>query len=61
MDCERIGSSFESLLDDEGIRDEVEKIAHDRVSAWLDAAADADRSSAATRSAENDRSSEGNV
>jgi antitoxin HicB len=31
---EPIGSSFESFLDDEGIRDEVESVAQKRVFAW---------------------------
>ena len=34
MNSERIGSSFESLLEDEGIRDEVDAVAQKRVSAW---------------------------
>ncbi|HEU0302676.1 MAG TPA: helix-turn-helix transcriptional regulator [Longimicrobium sp.] len=34
MSSERIGSSFASLLEDEGIRDEVDAIAQKRVFAW---------------------------
>jgi antitoxin HicB len=34
MKHERIGSSFESFLEDEGIRDEVEGVAQKRVFAW---------------------------
>ena len=34
MEHEPIGSSFESFLEDEGIRDEVEGVAQKRVFAW---------------------------
>jgi hypothetical protein len=34
MKHEPIGSSFESFLEDEGIRDEVESVAQKRVFAW---------------------------
>jgi antitoxin HicB len=34
MSDERIGSSFESFLEDEGIRGEVEGVAQKRVFAW---------------------------
>jgi antitoxin HicB len=34
MSSERIGSSFESFLEEEGIRDEVEAVAQKRVFAW---------------------------
>lgn len=34
MTNEHIGSSFESFLDDEGVRDEVEILAQKRVIAW---------------------------
>lgn len=35
MSSERIGSSFEEFLEDEGIRDDVDAIAQKRVFAWL--------------------------
>ena len=34
MNSERIGSSFEDFLEDEGIRDEVDAVAQKRVFAW---------------------------
>jgi hypothetical protein len=34
MDSEQIGSSFESFLNDEGIRDEVDAVAQKRVADW---------------------------
>jgi hypothetical protein len=34
MNSERIGSSFESFLEDDGILDEVDTVARKRVSAW---------------------------
>ncbi len=34
MSSERIGSSFESFLEEDGIRDEVEAVAQKRVFAW---------------------------
>lgn len=34
MNSERIGSSFESFLEDDGIRDEVDAVAQKRVFAW---------------------------
>jgi antitoxin HicB len=34
MNSESIGSSFESFLEDDGIRDEVDAVAQKRVFAW---------------------------